>query len=119
MFVDRQGGAISGAYRSAQYDGQEEVEDDHAELAAYLERLTMPQAYTINRLRMMLILEQRGLLSAVDAAVTQAGGMPLIYWKETTEFRSDHPLIARFGQAVGLTPEGIKAMFKEAAEMAV
>lgn len=115
MFVDRTNGTVSAVYAVQQYDGQEELADDHADIAAFrAARVARP--ITISRLRFKLELADRGLLSTVEAAVNAAGAVPKLYWAEATEFESNHPLVAQIGTAIGLTNEQIAAMFKAAAE---
>jgi hypothetical protein len=114
MFVDRINGAVSALCAVRQYPGQEELPDDHADIAAF--RVSRKPPIVISRLRFKLELADRGLLATVAAAVNAAGSVAQLYWAEAAEFESNHPLVAQIGAAIGLTNAQILEMFQAAAE---
>jgi hypothetical protein len=114
MFVDRTNGAVTGLFAARQYAGQEELPDDHADVAAFREaRSSFP--VVASRLRLKLELAERGLLAGVTAAVNAGGTLPQMYWAEAAVFESNHPLVAQIGAAIGLNDQQITALFKAAA----
>lgn len=68
----------------------------------------------VSRLRFKLELQERELLSAVEAAVAGAGALAQLYWAEATQFESDHPLVAQIGTALNLSPETVREIFEGA-----
>lgn len=56
-----------------------------------------------------------GLLSAIDAAVTAAGGEIAIWYEYATEWQRDSPHIAALAGGLNLTAQQIDGLFIEAA----
>ena len=118
MFIERdEQGKIKGVYRAKQ-DGyaEEELADDHPEVVAYLNPAPkVPQVVTMRQAR--LALHASGLLDAVNAAITQAGGAAAIEWEYAQELRRDHPLATSLTPALGITSEQLDALFTQAATL--
>lgn len=118
MFVQRDNdGKIIGVYGPKQPGiAEEELPNDHPEVLAYLNPPPkVPQVVTMRQAR--LALHATGLLDAVNAAITQAGGASAIEWEYAQELRRDHPLIAALTPALGITSEQLDALFTQAATL--
>ena len=77
---------------------------------------TVPTAMTAAQARVALF--RAGLLPAVEAAVTAAGGEVAIWYEYETEWRRNSPHIASLSVGLSLTSAQIDALFIEAAGVA-
>ena len=118
MFVQRDNdGKIIGVYGPKQPGiAEEELSDDHPEVVAFLNPAPkIPQVVTMRQAR--LALHAAGLLDAVNAAITQAGGAAAIEWEYAQELKRDHPLVVSLTPTLGLTSEQLDALFMQAATL--
>jgi hypothetical protein len=108
-YVDRNSGAITGVYACQQYQGQEEVADDAADVAAFLTKKPPAQLATAGQL--IRALSQLGLLTAVDAAVAQADALTQRLWARAPEFPRNDPMVSAIAQAIGKTQADLDNVF--------
>lgn len=103
--------AVAGGPRP--YDGPlPENLPDAAALALALE--ADRAAMTVSRFQAMVALFDAGLLSSVNAALTNAGPLAQLAWAEATEFRRNSPTIASLAAGFGLTETQIDDLFRAA-----
>jgi hypothetical protein len=76
---------------------------------------TVPQAVTPRQARLALL--GAGLLDQVNTAINAAGGASLITWEYASVIERNDPLINMLGQALGLTSDGIDALFVTASTL--
>lgn len=96
------------------YDSLIWMEDSLAPSREELEAVdtsAAPPPSSITRRQMRLWLNQAGLLSQVDALITDPDQR--IEW-EANEFRRDHSMVRQLSAAVGLTPKQVDQAFREA-----
>lgn len=75
----------------------------------------VPQVVRAAALR--YVLNAQGLRATVEAAVAAADQNTKDAWEFEVNVRRDHPLIAAFSAALGLTSEQVDAIFRAAAEL--
>ncbi|MPZ31450.1 MAG: hypothetical protein GEV13_10710 [Rhodospirillales bacterium] len=115
MFVDRRDGAICGLHHNKQHDGQEELPDDAAEIADYLESVANPVPGQVSAGQLIQALAGLELLDGVDAAVAQANAMTQRLWARAAFFPRQDPMVLAIASAVGQTSEQMDELFRLAA----
>jgi hypothetical protein len=73
--------------------------------------------HTVSDLQARRALLAAGMLPAVEAAVSAAGGDTLLYWERSLVVRRDSPFIATMGTVLGLSAETIDGLFIAAASL--
>lgn len=79
-----------------------------ADLAAWRAGASLP------RLAFKAMLLQMGQLGNASAAVEQADEMTQLKWAEAVEFPRADPMIDTIGAQLGLTPEQIDGLYRDA-----
>jgi hypothetical protein len=77
----------------------------------------VPVPKSVTRFKAIAALYNAGLLTAIEAAVTAAGGLTKIAWDEAQEFERSSPTIAALQGALGLTDAQIDDLFITAATL--
>jgi len=75
-----------------------------------------PVPFSVPAVNAKLALAQAGYHSTVEAIIAQADEEAQIWWSDATVFQRDHPMVATFGAALGLTSAQIDDLFRLAAE---
>ncbi len=75
----------------------------------------VPESISPRQARLALL--AAGLLDAAEAAVNQAGPVAKIYWEYAVEWRRDEPVLIQLAAALGLTPEQLDDLFRQAATL--
>jgi len=77
-----------------------------------------PVPKAVSRAQAFAALNNAGLLAKAQAAVNAAPDANVsIFWNNSSDFRRDSPSIAAIGQALGMTPAQIDALFIAAAKI--
>jgi hypothetical protein len=115
MFVDRDDtGNVTGVYASSQYEGQEELSNDHADILAYL---APKPATAITNAQLKRQLDADDKLSAARAVVAQVDGLAEELWYGAAIFERDDPLFLQIAAVVGYdTDEKLDQFFAAASE---
>lgn len=92
-----------------------ERELTQAEIDALTPAVIVPQSVSMRQAR--LALHAAGLLTGIDAAITQIGGAAQIEWEYATEVRRDNQLIEMVRQANSMTVEQIDQLFISASQI--
>lgn len=74
----------------------------------------VPPYLSVTPRQARLALLGAGLLTQVEAAVTNAGGAAKITWDYATQIRRTDPLVTTLGAALGLSDAQIDALFAQA-----
>lgn len=107
-------GAICGCFTGKQPGFAEEfLADTDPQVIAFLK----PPIAPVTQKQARLALFGAGLLDEVNAAVTAAGGATLIEWNYADTVNRNDVLIVTLGQALGLTPAQIDALFVTASTL--
>jgi hypothetical protein len=112
MFVDRTNSVISACYVNAQRPGQESVADNSAELAAFLQALTVPPLREVTPLQMRRALRQLNLLTTVNTYVASQTQDVQDSWQYAISFPPADPMIAAAAKALNVD---VNALFTLAA----
>jgi hypothetical protein len=113
MFMGRrEDGSIYGLWAVRQWEGQEELPDDHAEVAAFRAAVPTPGAASAGDF--MRALYELGWYDDVSAAVTAAGGLPKILWNRASVFERNHPMVIAIATAIGKTSDDLDELFRKA-----
>lgn len=112
MFVDRVNGAITGAYARSQYDGQEEVPDDSADVAAFLQAINPAPTLRVSPLQMRMALRQMGIIAQVDAYVAQQDPNMQDAWQYASTMPITNPMVVAVATALNVD---LKSLFQLAA----
>ena len=84
-----------------------------AEVDAVIARLDVPQIIT--SAQAIRALYAANLLTDVQAAVTQAGGLTLALWQHAPTFHRDDTIITQLAGVMGLTEQQVDDLFRAAA----
>lgn len=115
MFVDRTNGVVTGAYPAQQYEGQEEVAADHADVIAFLDAQANAVPGQVSAGQLVQALAELDLLDAVDSAVEQADAMTQRLWARAAFFPRNDPMVIAIAEAVVRTSEQMDDLFRLAA----
>jgi len=77
----------------------------------------IPVPQSVSRFQALAALHNAGLLDAAQAAVTAAGGLPLLAWNNAQSFERGSPTIASLAAALNLTPAQLDALFIAASQI--
>jgi hypothetical protein len=72
----------------------------------------------VSRAQAKIALSRAGLLSSVEQRVAAAGGEVAIWFADALRWKRDNPYVASLGSSLGLTPEAIDDLFRQAAQIA-
>lgn len=107
---------INGVFANEQVGyADEQLADNDASVLAYLAALAIPNSVTPRQARLVLL--GAGLLDAVNAALTSAGGANLITWEYASVINRSDPLIDAISVSLGLTSAQTDALFVQASTL--
>lgn len=109
VFVQRTGGIITGVYANLQSYAYEALEDDNAEVVAFLGHRDVPPITKAQALLYLLSIGKTEAdvltaISTISDATSRA--VAEIEWKYRQPFHHGHPLFASLGPAVGISDMG-------------
>lgn len=100
------------------WDTPNVIPPTQAEVDAALVYLANPVPATAQAGDFMRALFDLGWYDAVNAAVTQAGGLAKILWDRASIFERNHPLVIQIGTAIGKTSDDLDNLFRKSATYA-
>jgi hypothetical protein len=115
-WVHRNDGAVivfAAQYEQAGY-AEEQLEDDNAELLAFL-NAPGPVPQTASSGDFMRALYDLGWYDAAKAAVASVGGLAQILWDRAAIFERQHPMVAQIATAIGKTSDDLDNLFRKTA----
>lgn len=117
VYVERDGeGAIKGVYANPQPGyATEALAADHPDVVAFLTPSPVPAQVTIRQARR--VLDENGLLDAVDAWVATQSTAVQIDWQSASFVERNSPLIAEAADALDLSGEQLDQLFIAAAAL--
>ena len=80
-------------------------------------QIVIPVPQQVTRRQAKLAMLGAGILSQVEAAVSQADAASQIEWAEAQAFERNHPLIASLASQLGLPEEQVDDLFRKAATL--
>lgn len=90
--------------------------EDVAKIEAWRAALAAEVPPVVSKMQARLALLEAGKLDSIEAAVAAADAATQIYWADVSEIHRNHPVVLAVTGGVGISPEQLDELFRQAAK---